>query len=268
MLLAAVIEVEALEQGDLPAATGRLVHGLWFQHWKACCPAVADALHAEEGLRPFTLSPLLGLPRPRHGAIAVTGGDRAWFRVTTLTADLSAQTAQTWLPQLPAEVTLGGAPWRVVGIITDPPAHPWAGCADPQALAETLLLAAEPARQWRLEFATPTAFRGAAGHLPFPLPGALIGSWLRQWETFGPVGLPEDLLDYVQEQVVISSYRLKTVPVRDRRQVTIGCVGQLTLRALRLPRPLRAALELLARYAFWAGSGHRTPQGMGQTRLL
>lgn len=266
MLLAAVVEVEALEPAHLTVATGRLVHGLWFHHWSACKPVLADALHNQEH-QPFTLSPLMGLPLPHRGKITFAEGARAWFRVTTLTDALSTQTAETWLPTLPETVRLGPARWRVIGATADPKAHPWARWDDPQALANHALLGNAPSKTWGFEFLTPTTFHGDQGHLPFPLPYALLGSWLRSWQTFGPAPLPADLGEAARSGLVVSAYQLKTIPVRDRKRLIIGCVGDLQLRALGMAPVERAAVDLLARYAFWAGSGHHTPQGFGMTRL-
>jgi CRISPR-associated endoribonuclease Cas6 len=267
MLTAAVIHLEAAEDGVLESGTGRAVHGFWFHRWQAVDPAFATELHDHSGTQPFTLSSLMDLPRPRRGEVTVPEGTTAWFRVTTLTAALSARLTGAWLPGLPATVTIAGLRWRVLGHVTDRDAHPWAGCATPQDLAAAHLLAARPPRAWRFTFATPTAFHGTAGHLPFPLPGPLVGSWLRRWQAFGPVLLPEDQAEAVQAGLAVSAYRLKTVPLRERGRVTIGCVGWLKLYATRLDAPTRAVVDLLAAYAFWVGSGHRTTQGMGMTGL-
>jgi CRISPR-associated endoribonuclease Cas6 len=267
MLTAVVIEVEALNDGRLSAATGRFIHGFWFHQWIEVDPARAEALHAGEHLRPYTLSPLMGLPHPRHGKITVEAGIRAWFRVTSLTSSLSDALLNDWLPQLPDMIRLGGISWEIKGHTLNPTDSPWAGQVEARVLTERHLLAEEPHRRWTLHFATPTAFHGAAGHLPFPLPGALIGSWLRQWQSFSKVHLPENLPEKVHEGLVISAYRLKTVPVRDRKRITIGCVGDMTLYGKGLSKPICAAVDLLAHYALWAGSGHRTTQGHGMTRL-
>ena len=231
-------------------------------------PALADELHDENGHQPFALSPLMGLRHPTRGRIDVAAGSKAWFRVTALSPALSAALTDKWLPALPEEITLGSLRWTVTGYTLDPEQHPWAGQADAGALAERYLLGPRPSDRWRLRFATPTAFHGEAGHLPFPLPYALVGSWLRQWQAFGPVRLPEEVPAAVRTGVAVSAYRLKTVPVRDRERLTIGCVGRLTLSATALAKPARAAVDLLAAFACWAGSGHRTTQGMGMTRWV
>ncbi len=265
MLLAAVIYLEALESGFIRRATGRDVHGLWFDQWRRVDASYADALHAGSSRRPFTLSPLMGLPRPRRGKVSLEEGTQAWFRVTSLESVLSTRLEADWLPRLPMEISLGELGWRVVGVATEADAHPWAGRADAQRLAQTHLLDRKPPVSWQVSLTTPTAFHGAEGHIPFPLPSLLVGSWLRCWQTFGPVQLPKDTIASAR-RLVVSAYRLKTVPVQDGYRTTIGCVGRLTMRALRMKPGERAAMNLLAAYAFWCGSGHRTTQGMGMTK--
>jgi CRISPR-associated endoribonuclease Cas6 len=266
MLLSAVVTLQAIETGAFQADTGRVVHGLWFHHWKSVNPTIADRLHGSGGAQPFTLSPLMDLPQPHHNRISVKSGERAWFRVTALTKELAVLLDEEWLAGLPSELTLGGLGWQVTRIATE--GHPWAARADMQSLAEARLLASRPPDRWKLHFATPTAFHGEAGHFPFPLPNVLVGSWLRRWREFGPVELPDDLPERIRRGMVVSAYELKTLPLRDRRRVMIGSVGQMTMQALKLSPGERAAVDLLVSYAFWAGSGHRTTQGMGMTRLL
>ena len=268
MLLAVVVNLRACQAGLVEGATGRAIHGFWLHQWKRLAPSVADHLHRPNQVRPFTLSPLLGLPRFRKGRREIAPGTPAWFRVTTLQGELSRRLEEVWLPELPQEIGLAGLRWQVMGYTTATEQHRWAGRADPQALAETLLLGRSPPSRWRLEFATPTTFHGGEGHLPFPLPDALVRSWLRRWQAFGPVHLPEDTPERARRGLVVSAYALETVPWRDHRRVVVGCVGRMTLRALGLGKGERAALDLLAAYAFYAGSGHHTTQGMGMTRGL
>jgi len=267
-LLAAVIRLEAAGSGAFVESTGRAVHGLWFRHWETVAPPLARALHRGNGPAPFSLSPLLGLPRPRDGAREVGEGHAAWFRVCALRADVARGLREAWLPGLPGEVRLCGVRWRVRGWTSDASAHPLAGEEDAQRLADRCLFDRRPLTTLRLRFLTPTAFHGAGGHLPFPLPDALVRSWLRRWEAFGPVRLPDDLDARARAGLLVSAYRLQTVPVREKGRLTIGCVGELQLRMVGLSAGERAALHLLAAYAGYAGSGHRTTQGMGVTRLI
>lgn len=267
-LLAAVVRLEALEGGEIDGGTGRSVHGLWFKHWAAVSPRTGDDLHRPRRALPFTLSPLLGLPRPQRGRTAVHAGSAAWFRVTALRSDLSRSLREEWLPRLPDELTVGELRWRVTGVDCGPGTHPWAGEVDAQELADACLLDRQPPPSLRLRFLTPVTFHGGKGHLPFPLPDALVRSWLRRWADYGPVRLPEGLGRLAREHLMVSSYHLRTVPVREEGRVTIGCVGHITLRGVRLRPGERAVFHLLAVYAFYAGSGQHTTQGMGLTRLV
>ena len=285
MLTAAVIHLEALADGRLHNATGRGVHGFWFYHWGQVAPEIADTLHQNDQLPPYSLSPLMELPRPgRGGQVDIPKGKQAWFRVTTLTRPLSEALLESWLPALKpgteieipgpnpensesSESNQGGFRWRVSGVSLRPQEHPWAGQVTYEQLASQNLHNKRPPDRWNLRFATPTAFHGSAGHFPFPLPHSLVGSWLRRWQAFAPIALSDELPDLVYKQTVINAYALKTVPVQEGKRLTVGCLGTLSFRALQMHPAERAAVNLLADYAFFAGSGHRTTQGMGMTRL-
>ena len=282
MLAAIVIQLKSLDDSSLSGATGRGVHGFWFQHWNKVDPDIADGLHAARQTSPYTLSPLMGLPRPaQKGNIEIPRGWNAWFRVTTLTKPLSEALLEGWVPGLerlkvikipqPANQQDGDTPgirWKLNGISLTADEHPWAGRTTYGQMAGERLVNTRPPVHWRVHLATPTAFHGTAGHLPFPLPNSLINSWQRRWQEFAPIALPDEMPDLVRQQVVISSYQLKTIPVREGQRLTVGCVGRLSLRALKMHPAHRAAVDLLAAFAFYAGSGHRTTQGMGMTRLV
>lgn len=265
MLLSVVIQLKALCDGALTKSTGADVHGFWFHHWRSVDPDVADRLHMASRARPFTVSPLMGLPRSHDGKTFITAGTPAWIRITTLTPDLSARMEGEWLPRLPQELPLGGLSWKVVRVILDAAEHPWAARVDLQELVERHLLASGKPERWRIWFVTPAAFHDEGRHLPFPLPERLISSWLRRWWAFGTVPLPEELIPRARHGLAVSAYRLQTVPVQSHEGVTIGCVGEVIMRAIDLAQWERLAIDLLVSYAFWCGTGHRTAQGMGMT---
>ncbi len=267
MLTSLVVSIKAVRSGIINGGTSRAVHGFWFQHWGDVDPSLAEALHAPAETPPFTLSPLRGVGYPRGGKVHVRAGEAAWFRVAALSQRVSQALREGWAPQLPQTVELAGLPWRVTGRTISPGEHPWAGQISYKVLGEEHLFSVKPPRSWEFEFFTPTAFHGTVGHLPFPLPDSLVSSWLRRWQAFAPIRFSEELPQMVREGVVVSSYRLKTVPVRFGKRLTVGCVGSYKLNALNLEPADRAALDALAHYAFFCGSGHRTTQGMGMTRV-
>ncbi|MEW6716434.1 MAG: CRISPR system precrRNA processing endoribonuclease RAMP protein Cas6 [Chloroflexota bacterium] len=281
MLISAVIHLEALQDYTLDQFTGRGVHGLWFTRWRQVDATIAEALHADSQFSPFTLSPLMDLPRPRQGAVTLKAGHPAWVRVACLNSPLADSFKEKWLASLPigseieipqtrqeGEKTIPGLRWKVSGHSLDGQGHPLAAQTTYEELVQSHLIQPNPPRQWRLEFLTPTTFHGKTTHLPFPLPDSLVGSWLRRWQAFAPIALPEEeITTWARSNLAVSAYSLRTVPVREGERLRIGCVGNLTLRALDMPPYLRTVIDMLCHYALFAGSGSHTSQGMGQTRL-
>ncbi|MEA3350516.1 MAG: CRISPR system precrRNA processing endoribonuclease RAMP protein Cas6 [Chloroflexota bacterium] len=267
MLTSLVVRIEAVQSGTVNGGTGRAVHGFWYHHWGQIASAVADQIHQAAETPPFTLSPIMDIPYPRRGKIHIEEGESAWFRVVALSESLSRSLTETWAPQLPDLIELAGLPWQIKNWTISPDEHPWAEQVSYKQLGEEHLFLTKPPQSWQIEFVTPTTFHGIRGHFPFPLPDSLVSSWLRRWQAFAPIGLPEELPEQVRQHVVVSSYRLKTVPVRHGKRLTVGCVGRYKLHAIKMHPANRATLDTLAHYAFFVGSGHRTTQGMGMTRL-
>ena len=260
-----VLHLEALNPGSLLPATGQKVHGFWHAHWGAVDPATAGLLHDSDGPSAFCLSPVMGLPPHSNGSIPILEGQTAWFRIVSLDPALTEQLfdeQKGWLSTLPEVIPLGPVDWRATF-------HPfsdvdcvWSCVSSYQALAR----AARPAAGWVLNLDTPTSFSGRYMDFTFPLPDLLVRSWLERWNRFSPLPpLPETLVDEARDNLRVSRYRLGTQPGERR---TIGCCGSLTIRAYDLPSQVRMDLDLLFHYAFFCGTGHRTAQGMGQTRLI
>jgi CRISPR-associated endoribonuclease Cas6 len=89
-LYSTVVKLIAIQNGQLPATQGRLAHAAFLDIIRAVDPALADALHASCGRKPFTVSPLWGLPR-RHdpkGQVTVRRGHQTWLRFTLLGSEL------------------------------------------------------------------------------------------------------------------------------------------------------------------------------------
>lgn len=253
MLVSLVLSLEPQAEGKVPADLGRAVHAWFLDQMRRDDPALAERLHEGHALRPFTLSPLRGVK-----------GGRCWLRITAL----EPRPAE-WLLKAPwpEEVGLGPMAFRLVGVTSDPAEHPWAGRTTYRALAERRLFGTEePEARVELEFVSPTTFRTRGHHLPLPVPRMVFGSYREKWNTFAPLRFPEGVLDYVEEQVVVARYRLGTRLVAFGEARFVGFVGSCRFLALRRdPRWLRV-VQLLADFAFYAGTGHRTTVGLGQTR--
>ena len=267
MLTSLVIQVEALNDGEINGATGRATHGFWYKQWEKADAKTADALHKERDVPPFSLSPLMELPRPKNGNTHVTRGISAWFRVATLNGQLSEKLITHWAANLPTEIELAGIKWAITGIADSPEKHPWAKQISYQDLASRHLFNNRPPSRWKLSFETPVTFNSGLGHLPFPLPNNLIGSWMRRWQAFAPLALPEELTQSVRERLMVNHFNMVTIPVRQGKRVLIGGQGSYSLKSIKMPASERAQVNLLANFAFFCGSGYKTTQGMGMTSL-
>lgn len=148
-----------------------------------------------------------------------------------------------------------------------PEQHPWAGQESYGSIWRRAQIRAISVDNWHFRFRSPTTFHaGRKTHLPFPLPDSLIKSWLRRWNAFNDIEQEWQWPAHWRNSLVVSSYGLRTVPVRYGRQLRIGCTGWYGLRALNLSPDELAIINALAEYAFYCGSGHHTTQGMGLTR--
>jgi CRISPR-associated endoribonuclease Cas6 len=131
-----------------------------------------------------------------------------------------------------------------------------------------------------LEFDSPTAFGGvdrpwSRETTLLPEPPRVFGGLARRWQRFAPEGLAEAiemeaLSRYLEERVRVEEYALHTQRLHLRQAQLLGFVGRCTYR---LPPDdagdrLRRQAHLLAEYAFYAGVGQKTAQGMGRSRRL
>ncbi len=265
-LSAVVIQLRAERDGRIRGGTGRGTHALWLDPWKIINPEIGERLHQRNRVVPFTISPLMGLPNPERGVLNIHRGDQPWLRITTLTT-AETEALYTWLPHLSQKIIIADVPFLVQRVILPPAKHPWVAETTYKDLAASVLFNPHPPDKWLVQFVTPTTFHGVSGHFPFPLPDSLVKSWLLRWNEFSPLELPGDFDLRIREAMLISAYELKTVPVRHGKRLIVGCVGELFLRAGKLHPAERAIFDTLCSYAFYAGTGQKTPQGMGMTRV-
>ncbi len=180
--------------------------------------------------------------------------------------------------------------------------------ADTYDELETWWAEAEPPATVALEFRTPTAFsrsyslpgsRKREYEMPFPLPRQVFGNLAERWAAHhgGPprelttlIGAadacrPEAVRSFFDQAVIPGRWQGETQRVdlrpwskhqaahpggrkdQDARQKT-GFVGRCQYRPYERHAGLQRLLGLLADFAFYAGIGIETGNGMGQTRLV
>lgn len=298
LLCAALLKVRARAAGLLPAFWGTLVQGAWLRWVQAAAPALSAQLHAENQERPFTCSALWLSDRQAQmrlqeagQRLAVRAGQVCWLRLTLLDGALFGPFAQAALAVAEDEaqhaalppLELNGIPFDLLEMVVDDRSGAsqtsWSGWTSYAELLEQSQQ--RPARQLDrlpLEFDSPTAFTGE--HQPWgretivwPEPLRVFGGLARRWQCFAPEGLAgtvesEELARYLIERVRVEEYTLQTQRLHLRQALLLGFVGHCTFL---LPpddagNHLRRQVHLLADYAFYAGVGHKTAQGLGRAR--
>jgi len=271
MLLAAVITVAPVEPASAPATLGRAVHSWFLDRIAGVDAPLSDHLHRGEGPRPFTVSNLWGPKRARGGQVSLDPERPCWLRLTGLTEEVSGAIERA-LPAVGERLTLAGVQLRVTELATDADQHPWAGRADYADLVERYTLASggRP-RGVTLRFASPTVFRSGGRDLPLPVPTLVFDGYLRKWNAFSPLALPEEAKRYADECVALSRFKVRSHLVsfeRGSKGAHVGFTGEVRFRFLVGDGYWTRVMKLLAGYAFWAGTGYRTTVGLGQTQAV
>ncbi len=258
----------AAAQRPMPRWWGRAAHALFLRAVQAADPALAQRLHDEEGVRPFTASNLLGVfPHGRPDP-----AQTYTLRFTALTAEVAA--VLLWAvqagPLTPgASVILDEVSFEVVAAALDPQAHPWAGTTTYADLGTAHLLPRHhPPRRLSLHLASPTAFHTNGRTQPLPLPDLVFGNLLERWNRFAPLALPEAARQYAAECLVISRFHLRSqvVPLKEGG-LRIGTVGEVTYTTRNYDRYWMGVMSALAALAQFSGVGTAVSVGMGQCRV-
>ncbi len=267
MLASFVVHLRPHNPAPLGRSAGRSMHALLLNMISQVDPDLSAELHAANALKPFTVSMLQGRFTDYEGRRLAVPGEIYRVRYTVLAERIFAALSHVLLgKQLYNEpVIIDGEPFAIDEIIVAPErTHGWAQLATYEQLLDT----ASTERQIGLQFASPTTFKQGDANLLFPLPVSVFGSYLRKWEAFCKIPLPAGILDFVESYVVAEKYDLETRMVHYGEYNFHGFTGTCTYRVLRRQDDMTRALQTLAAFALFAGTGQKTPQGMGQTRTL
>lgn len=292
-LFALQLRLSPTEPGEVRLNTGTPAQAAFLDLVRQVDPNLAERLHADNQRRPYTLGMLQGFnhltEREREAAMAgarpirVESGQVFWLRLTIL----DGAVFQTFTRALLAHAAdlrlrIGGAQFTVTRVLGMPEAGDtrpsWVGFATFADLAKD-----RAARHnYHFEFATPTAFSlgqrsWGKAYMLFPDPAHLWRGLARAWEEFAPEALrlaatglaPHDIEAFCAEHVVVSRYEMETRYLPAARFGQMGFQGTAEYSVMAgEDDPAALWLTPLARFASYAGVGHKTSMGMGQTRWL
>jgi CRISPR-associated endoribonuclease Cas6 len=261
-------------EAHIPATMGQQAHGAFLHTIRQADAELAQALHARNQVRPFTVSALSGAPPAQEGRLTLSPEAVYRLRFTTLGGDIFQRFMARFLDARGRPtIRLGRATLGIHQILATPEGHDWAG----YTTWADLLANARPHREITLAFYTPTAFgfgqkEWGKKTMVLPLPQTVFGSLIKRWNALAPAAhhLDRDTLrGYLEEHVVVSRLEdLHTRMLRFRRARQIGFLGRVTYRFMGGEDDLRRQLDALADFAFYSGVGMKTTMGMGQCRRV
>ena len=274
-LYSLVLTLTPTAEVTLGATVGHQAHAAFLRTIQQVDPSLSEALHAPAvPVRPFTVSPLLGVSQPRNGSFNLSPGQEYFLRFTLLDSAIYERfMARVLQGDGRPVLTLGRASLLLKEIRTTPGSHPWAGYTS----WAHLVASAQPLTEITLEFASPTAFsfgQKAWGKkvVILPQPELVFGSLARAWNYLAPPPLQVDratLETYLEEDVVVKRMdNLRTQMLHFQKSPQVGFLGEVTFGLLGEDNAARAQLNALADFAFYAGVGMKTTMGMGQCRRV
>lgn len=264
MLISLVLEFVHEDSSSLLAGQGKALESIFLSWVAQYDRAYTDEIHPLQ-VKPFTISDF----RVRRSANPEQPGTVYWWRITSLTPRLSSLLENKILPNLPPAITLqdAGCTLRIAAHYRSPQGHPWAGVSSYEAIIQSELLSpAAPETHLNVRFSSPTSFRQDGKLLLFPLPANVFESWLRRWNAFAPVRLPDEEVRLMAEQwVAVSRYRLNSNHLPGEGGPELGFTGSCCFRILTPDPYWQRVFHTLAAYAFFCGTGRKTTRGMGLT---
>ncbi len=252
------LKVRPLESWPKAPFLGRALHGFVLGLVDRVDPALAAAIHRQEGPKPFrTAGPFVGESYQPAGKLVAGEG----YRIVVVGLDgavVAALGRALGVGERPVEVALDEAVCRVESAEMEEVGY--------EVLFGRYFPGGPVRRSIELTFDTPTSFHSGGKNVPLPLPELVFGSVLERWNGLGPLTLSPELKAFARECVGISYYDLRawTVTVAGGKQV--GFVGRVGYRVLKYDPYWTRALNLLADFAWFCGVGVKTSMGMGQAR--
>ncbi|HET8909989.1 MAG TPA: CRISPR-associated endoribonuclease Cas6 [Ktedonobacteraceae bacterium] len=291
-LFSMLLRLHPVEAGKVSPGSGNHIQAAFLDMVRQADPALAEALHAPNQRRPYTLSLLQGFNQlskdqlaaatNKNQQLSVSPGQVYWLRITMLNATLFGSFVQYLILKSRAlTFRIGDTRFEISRLLASPqaPNIPQSSWVSYSSFAELRML--QPAQHTYLfEFASPTAFskgQKAWGKLLklFPEAPDVFESLAKQWETYAPADLrlaaqdlsSERIADWCAENVILSRYTLETRYLPSSKFGQTGFLGEANYEVKGNPHDPEARwLSTLARFALFSGVGYKTAMGMGQTR--
>lgn len=284
MFFSTLIPLTSVNPSPILGALGRPAQAWFLNQIMRKRPQLAESLHDDSGVKPFTVSTLLD----RHGHPHKAGdwlkeGQECWLRITTIDEELSEIFLNNVLKKLPKTLTLYKMDFRIDGYTLNPREHSWAGQTSFAEIAQDSKYQ-KSSRTARMEFVSPTAFRANGNDIAIPAPQQIFRSLWQKWNALCPESMQVDDLwpDFAGDCILVNELTAVNTVHWDFAEGTRGAATGFTgtVGFTLLPKNkvsekwlpywdgADVVMQSLARFAFYSGVGHHSTIGMGQARVL
>ena len=254
---------------------GHHAHAAFLAIMRESDPDLAERLHAQSTQKPFTVSPLIAEGKKRDNLLHIKAGTDCKLRYTFLDDALFESFGKTFLTAPFPTIRLGSATFQVkqwVSHATEE--HNWSG----NATYAELVQSAKTDTRMSFRFYSPTAFRQltprgqkSRNHTYLDLVRC-YQSWINKWNAFAPIKLDRaEILAFISDHAQVTSVTTKSRALNFGRHTEVGWVGTCACGFYpenSLDAHLVRAVNCLADFAFYCGTGYKTTMGMGQTRRI
>lgn len=274
-LAAVVLSLRPVELFSVPQWTGHNFRAWFLNKIGQFDAALSAELHDEGSSRAYTVSSLMGLPRPERDSSMLIPDHLYEIRLTTLQPEVSHFLLNTMVPHLQhedREITIDHGKFTIEEVMTAPAQHPLAGQMTIADLIQgRTLQTGHISKAIEMIFDSPTTFKSGGMNVPFPLPGLVFGNLIDRWNNLNALKLHPDTRRFAEECLAVSRHRLETTYITDRTKANfagvVGFTGSCRYTIRNTDRYWMGLIHTLAHYAFYAGVGQRTTMGMGRVFL-
>jgi len=259
------VVLEPVKEAVTSQTHGYHTYAMFLNLLRASDPALAEELHGVDGHKPFTISPLQGKFGRAENGLKLIPKSSYSVRLTFLRGEVLAHLLDGALKWGEDELELGSASFLMKEIETFSRKNPSTSFQTYQGILDH----ASAERQIELEFLTPTAFRsGGKRNVVFPEPRLVFGSYMNRWQEFSTVKLDDSIAQSI-ERMVVARYKLGTSILNFGSYQEVGFTGRCRFEVDRnTPEEVVYAINALADFSFYCGTGAKTTMGMGQTKKV
>ncbi len=257
--------------------SGYYLHAAFFEILSKTDKKTSMKLHNEIGRKAFTISPLFNKESQNFYYLSLNNKksntkdklritNEAWFRVTLLDDKVFPIFGLHFLEQPNPVLRLGQITLLIKEVrVTGEGKGSWSGFSDYKNLYESAKLNNEIT----LQFITPTAFKQGDTNVLFPIPRLVFKGYIEKWNKYSGIKLDDSIINEIDSSIILSNYKLKTLPFFDGRVEIPGFVGICKFKIRNTnDKELVRNINLLADFSFFAGTGRKTTHGMGMTKRI